>query len=83
MGSRLGETDWWGREPYWNQKNLKVIQVDIDPQIIGSSRNITLGIISDVKAFLIALLEQKLSFKFKWNELLNKIEQQKNSLQKN
>ena len=82
LGSRLGETDWWGREPYWNQKNLKVIQVDIDPQIIGSSRNITLGIISDVKAFLIALLEQKLSFKFKWNELLNKIEQQKNSLQK-
>jgi acetolactate synthase-1/2/3 large subunit len=85
LGSRLGETDWWGRAPYWNQKNLKVIQVDIEPEIIGSSRNIHLGIISDVRAFLQILLQyirQDLpKFNFRWKELSEKIQKLKNSYQ--
>ncbi|GIX42004.1 MAG: acetolactate synthase large subunit [Leptospiraceae bacterium] len=77
LGSRLGETDWWGRAPYWNQKDLKVIQVDIESEIIGSSRNIYLGIISDVKAYLESLLhylkKDTFNFNFKWNEFNEKI----------
>lgn len=77
LGSRLGETDWWGRAPYWNQKNLKVIQVDIDPKIIGSSRNIELGIITDIKAFLSMILdtikEKQLIFSFEWDRYKNQI----------
>lgn len=52
LGSRLGKTNWWDREPYWNQKDQKIIQIDIDPSIIGSSRNIELGGVSDIKSFL-------------------------------
>ena len=35
LGSRLGETDWWGKAPYWNA-NQTVIQVDIDPMVLGA-----------------------------------------------
>ncbi len=77
LGSRLGETDWWGRAPYWNQKQLKVIQVDIDPKIIGSSRNIEIGILTDVKAFLMLLLDtikqKKLTFSFEWDRFKKQI----------
>ena len=73
LGSRLGETDWWGKEPYWNQKDQKIIQIDIDPFIIGSSRNIELGIVSDIKSFLkkfIKLIKNDHLFakkEFEWN----------------
>ncbi|MFN3604283.1 MAG: thiamine pyrophosphate-binding protein [Leptonema sp. (in: bacteria)] len=83
LGSRLGETDWWGKTPYWNQKNQKVIQVDIDPYVIGSSRNIEIGIISDIKSFLKLILSHlksqnlSLNHKFEWKHKFNKI----NSLQ--
>lgn len=55
LGSRLGETDWWGKAPYWNP-NAKVIQVDIDPVILGANKPAELIIQSDVKAFLQDLL---------------------------
>ena len=55
LGSRLGETDWWGKAPYWNA-NQKVIQVDLEPGILGANKPAELTIQSDIKAFLQQLL---------------------------
>src|SRR5574340_1102681 len=34
LGSRVGETDWWGKPPYWRRAaEQKTIQVDIDAEI--------------------------------------------------
>ncbi|PIE18395.1 MAG: thiamine pyrophosphate-binding protein [Proteobacteria bacterium] len=57
LGSRLGETDWWGKAPYWGTPaEQKLIQVDIDPEILGANRPTDLAIHADVKAFLQALI---------------------------
>jgi len=62
LGSRVGETDWWGRGRFWGGSNPEVpkrtIQVDIDPRIIGRNRPVDLGIMGDVKVFLKALAEE-------------------------
>ncbi len=53
LGTRFGETDWWGKAPYWAQADHQdVIQVDCDGEIIGLNKPIKLGILSDVKTFL-------------------------------
>ncbi len=54
LGSRLGETDWWGKEPYWSNSQ-KVIQVDIDPASIGRNKAVDISVIADVAPFLEAL----------------------------
>ncbi|BCB03936.1 thiamine pyrophosphate-binding protein [Bacillus sp. KH172YL63] len=54
LGSRLGETDWWGKAPYWNS-NEKVIQVDLDPGILGANKPVDLAIQADAKTFLTQL----------------------------
>lgn len=51
LGSRVGETDWWGKAPYWNPQQ-KVIQVDIDPERIGVNKPVDLAILADVGRFL-------------------------------
>jgi acetolactate synthase-1/2/3 large subunit len=59
VGSRLGETDWWGKAPYWGSpETLKTIQVDIDLEVIGQNRPVDLAVQADAKAFLEALLER-------------------------
>jgi acetolactate synthase-1/2/3 large subunit len=62
LGSRLGETDWWGRGHQWggSQPDIpkRCVQVDIDPEIIGRNRPADLALVGDVKAFLVALLEE-------------------------
>ncbi len=62
LGSRLGETDWWGRGHHWGGSQPEIpkrcIQVDIDGEIIGRNRPADLGIVGDVKNFLSALLAQ-------------------------
>ncbi|MEK7729978.1 MAG: thiamine pyrophosphate-dependent enzyme, partial [candidate division KSB1 bacterium] len=56
LGSRLGETDWWGKPPYWAApKEQKMIQVDIDEEILGLNKPVTLAILSDIKDFLARL----------------------------
>ena len=56
LGTRFGETDWWGKPPYWARpEHQDVIQVDCDAQNIGMNKPIKLGVLADVKAFLIAL----------------------------
>ena len=56
LGSRLGETDWWGKKPYWGGDNQRIIQVDIDPETLGNIRGVELPIHADVAAFLEGLL---------------------------
>ena len=46
-----------GEEPFWKDSQ-KMIQVDIDPAIIGRAKPITLGIVSDCKVFLNQILEE-------------------------
>jgi acetolactate synthase-1/2/3 large subunit len=53
VGTRMGETDWWGKEPNWANPNAqKVIQVDIEDEWIGRNKKVDLGIIADAKVFL-------------------------------
>jgi len=57
IGSRLGETDWWGKAPNWDP-NQTVIQVDIDPQVIGMHKPVSLAINADAGVFLDALVAE-------------------------
>jgi len=59
LGSRLGETDWWGKAPYWGKPaDLRTIQVDIDPDVLGNNRPVDLAIRGDVKVFVRALVAE-------------------------
>ena len=56
VGSRLGETDWWGKPPYWGKPDeQKLIQVDIDEEILGLNKATELAIVADAGTFLSAL----------------------------
>ena len=56
LGSRLGETDWWGKPPYWRAPAAQpTVQVDIDDRIIGANKPVQVGINADVGVFLQAL----------------------------
>ncbi len=53
LGSRLGETDWWGKPPYWaNPAEQKLIQVDIDHDVLGNIRPVDVAVQADVAEFL-------------------------------
>ena len=57
LGSRLGETDWWGKAPYWaTPDKQQLIQVDIDEQILGQNRPADLAVLADARCFLQALI---------------------------
>jgi len=62
LGSRVGETDWWGRGHHWGGSQPEIpkrtIQVDIDGGIIGRNRPADLAIVGDVGRFLSALLAE-------------------------
>jgi acetolactate synthase-1/2/3 large subunit len=56
LGSRLGETDWWGKPPYWGKPGeQKMIQVDIDDEMLGLNKATELAVLADAGAFLSAL----------------------------
>ncbi len=53
LGSRLGETDWWGKAPYWGTPaTQKMIQVNIDADALGNTRPADLLVQADAKVFL-------------------------------
>ena len=53
VGSRIGETDWWGRPPYWRRAGeQKAIQVDLDVDTLGLNKPADLAIHADAKRFL-------------------------------
>jgi acetolactate synthase-1/2/3 large subunit len=57
LGSRLGETDWWGKAPYWARPaRQKIVQVDSDASMIGVNRPVEVGIVADARLFLEALV---------------------------
>jgi acetolactate synthase-1/2/3 large subunit len=62
LGSRMGETDWWGRGHHWGGSSPAIakrcIQVDIDGQIIGANRPVDLAIVGDVTLFLQAVIDE-------------------------
>jgi acetolactate synthase-1/2/3 large subunit len=59
LGSRVGETDWWGKAPYWRPPaEQRTVQVDIDDAIIGANKPVDVAVCADVGVFLIALRER-------------------------
>jgi len=59
LGSRLGETDWWGKPPYWGKPEAqKLIQVDVDDEILGLNKATELAVLADARAFLSALASE-------------------------
>ncbi|MBR30504.1 MAG: thiamine pyrophosphate-binding protein [Spirochaetaceae bacterium] len=57
LGSRIGETDWWGKAPYWAKPSeQKMIQVDMDPMILGANKPAAIPIQADVKTFMKGLI---------------------------
>jgi acetolactate synthase-1/2/3 large subunit len=59
LGTRFGETDWWGKPPYWRAPaEQRLIQVDIDDEILGQNKPVDLAIAADAKVFLGALLAE-------------------------
>jgi len=59
LGTRFGETDWWGKPPYWRApEEQRLIQVDVDEEILGSNKPVDLAIVSDARTFLEALLAE-------------------------
>lgn len=62
LGTRFGETDWWGKPPYWRKPSeQKLIQVDIDEARIGVNKPVTRAIVADARAFLAALASELVS----------------------
>jgi len=58
LGSRLGETDWWGKAPYWGDPaTQKLIQVDIDAAVLGRNKPTTEAVVADAGVFLDQLCE--------------------------
>jgi acetolactate synthase-1/2/3 large subunit len=59
LGTRFGETDWWGKVPYWGRPEAqRVIQVDVDEEILGLNKPVDLAVLADVGIFLEALLAE-------------------------
>jgi acetolactate synthase-1/2/3 large subunit len=59
LGTRFGETDWWGRPPHWGDPaRQRLIQVDVDEQVLGLNRPVELAVLADLSLFLEALLAE-------------------------
>lgn len=53
LGSDLGETDWWGKPPYWRAwGEQRWVQVDIDESVLGRNHPVDVSVQADVKVFL-------------------------------
>ena len=59
VGSRLGDTDFWGRPPIWGEMGKqKFIQVDIEPKNMALNRPVDLCLLGDAKSTLRSLIKQ-------------------------
>ena len=64
LGSRVGETDWWGKPPYWRSPSeQRAIQVDIDEEVLGLNKPIDLAVHADIGDFLKRIVEDCISYK--------------------
>ncbi len=85
IGSRIGETDWWGKPPYWaSPSRQKHIQVDNDEEILGLNKPVDLPILADAREFLATLLAaiNKRPSLPSWPERLQTIERHNESKRK-
>jgi len=57
LGNKFSFVLGHGEEPMWKDSQ-KLIQVDIDPGMIGRNKPVTIGIVGDCKAFLTQILEE-------------------------
>jgi len=57
LGCKFSYTMAHGDEPFWKDTQ-KMIQVDIDPSMIGRAKPISLGIVGDCKQFLAQILNE-------------------------
>lgn len=59
LGTRLGETDWWGKPPYWRTAaEQMLIQVDLDELALGRNRPVDMAIVTDIATFLPSLADR-------------------------
>ena len=59
VGSRIGETDWWGKAPNWAPPSRQQhIQVDVDEEVLGLNKPVDLAILGDARETLAALAER-------------------------
>jgi acetolactate synthase-1/2/3 large subunit len=59
LGTRFGETDWWGKPRYWGPAERQdVIQVDCDEEILGLNKPVRQAVLADVGRFSDALLAE-------------------------
>ncbi len=59
LGTRFGETDWWGKPRYWGApESQDVIQVDCDEEILGLNKPLAMGVLADVGRFAARLQEE-------------------------
>ncbi|MBD3254953.1 MAG: thiamine pyrophosphate-binding protein [Candidatus Lokiarchaeota archaeon] len=73
LGCKFSYTMGYGMEPFWNDKQ-DLIQVDIDPTIIGRQKPIKLGVVGDCKVFLEKLImEAKNIEKIKYSTWLEEL----------
>ncbi|MHA1821530.1 MAG: thiamine pyrophosphate-binding protein [Promethearchaeota archaeon] len=57
LGIKFSYTMGYGKPPLWNP-DAKVVQVDIDPQMIGKNRPVDVGILADCKPALQQLIRE-------------------------
>lgn len=58
VGSRLGETDWWGKAPNWAPPSRqRHIQVDVDEETIGMNKPVDIALVGDARVTLRAVSE--------------------------
>lgn len=59
LGTRFGETDWWGKPPYWRSPDAQqLIQVDLDEDALGQNKPVDVAVVADIQSFLSALLAE-------------------------
>lgn len=59
VGSEVGETDWWGKPPYWgSRQKQRWIQIDIDDTRLGRNRPVDLAILGDARLAVAGLIER-------------------------
>jgi acetolactate synthase I/II/III large subunit len=58
VGTTMSEMDFWGEPPIWGDPaGQRFIYVDIDPEIIGLNRPISLGIVGDARLVLRQIID--------------------------
>ncbi|MBY5162410.1 thiamine pyrophosphate-binding protein [Salsipaludibacter albus] len=58
VGSRLGETDWWGRPPNWAPPaDQRLVQVDVDEHSLGLNRPADVAMLADAREALDAIAD--------------------------